>query len=54
MNCNGMIESNMKYGVCPDCLIEYKPVWFIEEEWAETSDGYHFKTGRKRRAVRDI
>ena len=39
------------YGVCAQCYGDLEPVWFTEEEYKVTLDGYKYRTGRVRRAV---
>lgn len=39
------------YGFCDTCGGELVPIWFTEEEYKVTQDGYQYKTGRQRRAV---
>lgn len=38
------------YGTCLRCGCDLQPVWFIDEE-CKITNGYMYKTGRKRRAV---
>ena len=38
------------YGLC-ECGGSLIPVWFTEEEYKVTQDGFQYRTGRKRRAV---
>lgn len=40
-----------KYGICEVCDSELEPVWFLEEEYQTTRDGYMYRTGRVRHAV---
>lgn len=39
------------YGYCEKCGSALNPLWFIEEEYKITADGFWYKTGRTRRAV---
>lgn len=39
------------YGVCEKCGADMQPVWFTEEEYKVTNDGFRYRTGRERRAV---
>lgn len=39
------------YGICDRCCGYLKPVWFTEDEYKITSDGYQYRTGRTRLAV---
>lgn len=40
-----------RYGNCPECGCSLEAVWFTEEEYATTSNGIQYRTGRKRRAI---
>lgn len=40
-----------QYGQCEYCEVELEPIWFLEEEYETTRDGYMIRTGRTRMAV---